>query len=130
MLSRAERDVLLDRRRRKILDGFAGMWCVNAGHSRPEIAAAVHKQLTTDGIRAPFQMGHPIAFELPNVLTQLTPGDLDHVFFRQSGSERWIRAQDCNCLSPRARRCVATTPDRQEKGYHGVGFGGISVGGW
>src|SRR6185295_19769659 len=71
---------------RKILDGTAGLWCVNAGHGRPEIAEAVHEQLQTMDYAPPFQMGHPLAFELANRLTRLTPG-LERVFFTNSGSE-------------------------------------------
>ncbi len=115
---------------RKILDGFAGMWCVNAGHGRKEIADAVHKQLLTMEYAPPFQMGHPSAFELANVITKLTPGDLDHVFFTNSGSE----AVDTALKIAIAYHRLRGDASRQrligrEKGYHGVGFGGISVGG-
>jgi len=115
---------------RKILDGFAGLWCVNAGHCRKEIADAVHKQLSTMEYAPPFQMGHPIAFELANTLVKLTPGDLDHVFFTNSGSESVDTALKIALAYHRARgEGTRTKLIGREKGYHGVGFGGISVGG-
>jgi beta-alanine--pyruvate transaminase len=115
---------------RKILDGFAGLWCVNAGHSRKEIADAVHAQLSTMEYAPPFQMGHPIAFELANTLIKLTPGDLDHVFFTNSGSESVDTALKIALAYHRARgEGTRTKLIGREKGYHGVGFGGISVGG-
>jgi beta-alanine--pyruvate transaminase len=72
---------------RKILDGAAGLWCVNAGHGRPQIAEAVRRQLEELDYAPPFQMGHPPAFALANELVKLTPAGLDHVFFVNSGSE-------------------------------------------
>jgi beta-alanine--pyruvate transaminase len=115
---------------RKILDGFAGMWCVNAGHGRKEIADAVHKQLSTMEYAPPFQMGHPIVFEFANVLTKLTPGDLKHVFFTNSGSESVDTALKIAIAYHRLRgEASRQRLIGREKGYHGVGFGGISVGG-
>jgi beta-alanine--pyruvate transaminase len=130
LLARAEGMYYWTQDGRKILDGFAGMWCVNAGHGRKEIADAVHKQLTTMEYAPPFQMGHPLAFEFANVITKLTPGDLDHVFFVNSGSE----AVDTALKIAIAYHRLRGEASRQrligrEKGYHGVGFGGISVGG-
>lgn len=115
---------------RQVLDGAAGLWCVNAGHGRPEITAAVAKQLDELDYAPTFQMGHPLAFELANRLTQITPGDLDRVFFTNSGSE----AVDTALKIAIAYHRVRGEASRQrligrEKGYHGVGFGGISVGG-
>ena len=72
---------------RQILDGIAGLWCVNAGHGRPEIVEAVSKQVATMDYAPPFQMGHPPAFELANEVAELAPAGLDHVFFTNSGSE-------------------------------------------
>ena len=72
---------------RKILDGAAGLWCVNAGHRRPKIVEAVQKQVFELDYAPAFQMGHPAAFELASRLINLMPGDLDHVFFTNSGSE-------------------------------------------
>ena len=114
---------------RKILDGIAGLWCVNAGHGRREIAEAVHRQLETLDYAPPFQMGHPAAFELANRLVRLTPG-LDHVFFTNSGSESVDTALKIALAYHRARgegqrqRLIG-----RERGYHGVGFGGTAVGG-
>ncbi|HEY0940459.1 MAG TPA: aspartate aminotransferase family protein [Steroidobacter sp.] len=115
---------------RKILDGCAGLWCVNAGHGRKEITAAVSEQLATLDFAPTFQMGHPAGFELANRLIKLTPGDLDHVFFTNSGSE----SVDTALKIALAYHRVKGDASRQrligrEKGYHGVGFGGISVGG-
>jgi beta-alanine--pyruvate transaminase len=114
----------------KILDGCAGLWCVNAGHGRREITDAVATQLAELDFAPTFQMGHPLAFELANRLVKLTPGDLDHVFFANSGSE----AVDTALKIALAYHRVKGDASRQrligrEKGYHGVGFGGISVGG-
>ena len=115
---------------RQILDGFAGLWCVNAGHARKEIADAVHKQLTTMEYGPPFQMGHPYAFELANKLVKLTPGDLDHVFFVNSGSEAVDTALKVALNYHRLRGEGARTRlIGREKGYHGVNFGGTAVGG-
>ena len=114
---------------RRVLDGTAGLWCVNAGHGRREIAEAVHRQLTTLDYAPPFQMGHPAAFELANRLVRLTPG-LDHVFFTNSGSESVDTALKIALAYHRARgeghrqRLIG-----RERGYHGVGFGGTAVGG-
>jgi beta-alanine--pyruvate transaminase len=115
---------------RKILDGAAGLWCVNAGHGRKEITEAVSRQLATMEYAPSFQMGHPAAFELANRLVEHTPGDLDHVFFANSGSE----AVDTALKIALAFHRVRGEGARQrligrEKAYHGVGFGGISVGG-
>jgi beta-alanine--pyruvate transaminase len=115
---------------RKILDGVAGLWCVNAGHGRKEITDAVSKQLATMEFAPPFQMGHPPAFELATEVVKLTPGDLKHVFFTNSGSESVDTALKIAIAYHRLRgegsrqRLIG-----REKGYHGVGFGGISVGG-
>ena len=72
---------------RRILDGAAGLWCVNAGHGRPEITAAVHKQLATLDFAPTFQMGHPFAIELAERLARVAPSGLDRAFFANSGSE-------------------------------------------
>ncbi|MDY6948970.1 MAG: aspartate aminotransferase family protein [Pseudomonadota bacterium] len=115
---------------RKVLDGCAGLWCVNAGHGRKEITAAVTEQMATLDYAPTFQMGHPAGFELANRLVKLTPGDLNHVFFTNSGSE----AVDTALKIAIAYHRVKGDASRQrligrEKGYHGVGFGGVSVGG-
>jgi beta-alanine--pyruvate transaminase len=115
---------------RRILDGAAGLWCVNAGHNRREIAEAVHRQLVTLDYAPSFQLGHPAAFELANRLTRIAPTGFDHVFFTNSGSESVDTALKIALAYHRARgegqrqRLIG-----REKAYHGVGFGGISVGG-
>ena len=115
---------------RQILDGVAGLWCVNAGHGRKEISDAVSRQIATMEYAPPFQMGHPAAFELANRLTRLAPGDLDHVFFTNSGSESVDTALKIAIAYHRVRGEAARQRlIGREKGYHGVGFGGISVGG-
>src|SRR5512145_1218638 len=115
---------------RKVLDGVAGVWCVNAGHGRKEITEAVSKQLATMEYAPPFQMGHPPGFELASRLVKLAPGDIDHVFFTNSGSEAVDTALKIAIAYHRARGEGARTRlIGRERGYHGVGFGGISVGG-
>jgi beta-alanine--pyruvate transaminase len=115
---------------REVLDGVAGLWCVNAGHGRREISAAVAKQLDTMEFAPTFQMGHPIAFELASRLAELAPPGLDRVFFTNSGSESVDTALKIAIAYQRARgHATKTRLIGREKGYHGVGFGGISVGG-
>lgn len=115
---------------RKILDGVSGLWCVNAGHGRKEITDAVSKQLATMEYAPPFQMGHPPGFELASRLVKLAPGDLDHVFFTNSGSEAVDTALKIAIAYHRIRGEAARQRlIGREKGYHGVGFGGTSVGG-
>ena len=115
---------------REILDGVAGLWCVNAGHTRREITDAVAKQLGTMEFAPTFQMGHPIAFELANRLVELSPAGMERVFFTNSGSESVDTALKIAIAYHRARgQGQRTRFIGREKGYHGVGFGGISVGG-
>jgi beta-alanine--pyruvate transaminase len=115
---------------RKVMDGCAGLWCVNAGHGRKEITAAVAEQMATLDYAPAFQMGHPMGFELANRLVKLTPGDLDHVFFTNSGSESVDTALKIALAYHRAKGDASRQRlIGREKGYHGVGFGGISVGG-
>jgi beta-alanine--pyruvate transaminase len=115
---------------REILDAVAGLWCVNAGHGRPEISEAVANQLKTMDYAPPFQMGHPAAFELANELVKITPEGLDHVFFTNSGSESVDTALKIALAYHRVRgEGTRTRLIGRERGYHGVGFGGISVGG-
>jgi beta-alanine--pyruvate transaminase len=115
---------------REILDGVAGLWCVNAGHSRREITEAVTKQLSTMEYAPAFQMGHPIAFELANRLAKIAPPNMDRVFFTNSGSESVDTALKIALAYHRARgQAQKIRLIGREKGYHGVGFGGISVGG-
>jgi beta-alanine--pyruvate transaminase len=114
-----------------VLDGVAGLWCVNAGHGRREITEAVAQQLGTMEYAPAFQMGHPIAFELANRLAAIAPPGLDRgCFFTNSGSESVDTALKIAIAYHRARGAGQRTRFiGREKGYHGVGFGGMSVGG-
>ena len=119
-----------DDRGRQILDGLSGLWCCGAGHNRPEIAEAVYRQLQTLDYSPGFQFGHPGSFELANRVKALTPEGLDYVFFTGSGSE----SADTALKMARAYWRLKGQPSKtrligREKGYHGVNFGGISVGG-
>jgi beta-alanine--pyruvate transaminase len=115
---------------RRVVDGVSGLWCVNAGHGRREITEAVTRQLNTMEYAPNFQMGHPGAFDLANRLVALTPPGLDRVFFTNSGSESVDTALKIALAYQRARGQPARTRlIGREKGYHGVGFGGMSVGG-
>ncbi len=115
---------------RRILDGVAGLWCVNAGHARPEITAAVARQVEVMDYAPPFQMGHPAAFELAERLAAIAPAGLNRVFFTNSGSESVDTALKIALAYHRVRGDAARTRIiGRERGYHGVGFGGISVGG-
>jgi len=114
----------------RILDGVAGLWCVNAGHGRREITEAVSTQIGEMDYAPPFQMGHPSAFRLANELVGLAPAGLDHVFFTNSGSESVDTALKIALAWHRVRgEGTRTRLIGRERGYHGVGFGGISVGG-
>jgi beta-alanine--pyruvate transaminase len=115
---------------REILDAVAGLWCVNAGHGRREITAAVTAQLETMDFAPTFQMGHPGAFKLANELVKIAPAGLDHVFFTNSGSESVDTALKIALAYQRMRgEATRTRLIGRERAYHGVGFGGISVGG-
>ena len=115
---------------RQILDAVAGLWCVNAGHARREITQAVASQLETLDYGPPFQMAHPVAFQLANELVQIAPAGLDHVFFTNSGSEAVDTALKIALAFHRVRgEGTRTRLIGRERAYHGVGFGGISVGG-
>ena len=115
---------------RKLIDGAAGLWCTNAGHNREPIVAAIQREAATLDYAPAFQFGHPKAFELASRIAALAPGDLDHVFFCNSGSE----AVDTALKIALAYHNVRGNASRvrligRERGYHGVGFGGIAVGG-
>jgi beta-alanine--pyruvate transaminase len=115
---------------RKVLDGTAGLWCVNAGHNQPRITEAVSKQLSELDYAPAFQMGHPKAFELANRLVDMAPEGMDHVFYTNSGSESVETALKIAIAYHRARgEGTRTRFIGRERGYHGVNFGGISVGG-
>jgi beta-alanine--pyruvate transaminase len=115
---------------RQILDGTAGLWCVNAGHCREPITAAIREQAGVLDYAPPFQMGHPLAFELAQQLTRMLPDGIDRIFFGNSGSE----AVDTSLKIALAYWQAKGEPQRvrfigRQRGYHGVGFGGIAVGG-
>ncbi|WP_309085246.1 aspartate aminotransferase family protein [Chelativorans sp.] len=115
---------------RKVLDGAAGLWCVNAGHCRPKITEAIQKQAAEMDYAPPFQMGHPLAFEFASRLVDIAPEGMDHVFFTNSGSESVETALKIALAYHRVRGEGARTRlIGRERGYHGVNFGGISVGG-
>ena len=119
---------------RQVLDGTAGLWCCNAGHGRRGIAEAVERQLASLDFAPTFQMGHPIAFAFAEALAEVAPGPagakLDRVFFTGSGSESVDTALKIALAYQRAvGQGTRTRLIGRERGYHGVGFGGISVGG-
>jgi beta-alanine--pyruvate transaminase len=118
----------------RVLDGTAGLWCVNAGHGRKSIAQAVERQLMTLDFAPSFQMGHPVAFEFAEKLAEVAPGEagkkLDKIFYTGSGSESVDTALKIAIAYQRAiGQGTRTRVIGRERGYHGVGFGGISVGG-
>ncbi len=115
---------------RRILDGTAGLWCVNAGHAREPIVRAIADAAARLDYAPGFQMGHPGSFELASRLTTILPGDLDRVFFTNSGSEAVDTALKIVLAYFQAQGKPARTRFvGRERAYHGVGFGGISVGG-
>jgi beta-alanine--pyruvate transaminase len=115
---------------RAVLDGTAGLWCTNAGHNRDPIVAAIRAQAAELDYAPAFQFSHPKAFELASRVAALAPGDLDHVFFCNSGSEAVDTALKIALAFHNVRGEGARTRlIGRERGYHGVGFGGISVGG-
>ena len=115
---------------REILDGTGGLWCVNAGHARPRIVDAIQRQAATLDFAPTFQMGHPLPFVLAERLAAIAPDPLKHVFFTNSGSESVDTALKIALAYHRARgEGQRTRLIGREKGYHGVGFGGLSVGG-
>jgi beta-alanine--pyruvate transaminase len=115
---------------RAVLDGAAGMWCCNAGHNRAPIVEAIQRQAADLDYAPPFQFAHPQSFTLATRIASLAPGDLDHVFFCNSGSEAVDTALKI-ALAYHSTRGEGgrTRLIGRERGYHGVGFGGISVGG-
>jgi beta-alanine--pyruvate transaminase len=113
-----------------VLDGVAGLWCVNAGHGRREITEAVAKQIAVMDYAPPFQMGHPLAFELAARLAAMLPGKLEHVFFTNSGSEAVDTAIKIAVAYHRLRgNGTRTRFIGRERSYHGVNLGGTSLGG-
>lgn len=115
---------------RRILDGTAGLWCVNAGHGRETIVCAIQDQAATLDFAPTFQLGHPLAFQLAARVAGIMPEGLDRIFFTNSGSESVDTALKIALAYWRARgQGQRTRLIGRERGYHGVGFGGISVGG-
>jgi beta-alanine--pyruvate transaminase len=115
---------------RQVLDAAAGLWCVNAGHNRPKIVEAIQRQAAELDFAPPFNMAHPKAFELAERLVELTPPELNKVFYTNSGSESVETALKMAIAYHRARgEGSRTRLIGRERGYHGVNFGGISVGG-
>ena len=115
---------------REVLDGTAGLWTVNAGHGRAQIAQAVGRQLAELDYAPTFQMGHPLAFDFARALTDIAPGGFDHVFFANSGSESVETALKIALAYHQARGDARRTRlIGRARGYHGTNFGGISVGG-
>ncbi len=119
-----------DQNGKQIFDGLSGLWCCGLGHGRTEITEAVSHQMATLDYSPAFQFGHPLSFELANRLKQLTPDGLDYVFFTGSGSESADTSLKMARAYWRAKgQAGKTRLIGREKGYHGVNFGGISVGG-
>ena len=113
-----------------MLDGTAGLWCCNAGHGRREISEAVSKQIARMDFAPTFQMGHPLPFELAEKLAAISPEGLNRVFFTNSGSESADTALKIALAYQRAiGQGSRTRLIGRELAYHGVGFGGMSVGG-
>ena len=130
MLARAEGMHFYTPEGRPVLDAIAGLWCVNAGHARPKIVQAIQQQAAELDYAPPFQMGHPKAFELAERLVELTPAGMSKVFFTNSGSESVETALKMAIAYHRVRgEGQRTRLIGRERGYHGVNFGGISVGG-
>jgi len=130
LLARAEGMHYFTPEGRPVLDGVAGLWCVNAGHGRREIVDAVAKAITELDYAPPFKIGHPYAFRAADALKAILPPSFSNVFFVNSGSE----AAETSLKIARAYHIARGQPDRvwlvgRERGYHGVNFGGISVGG-
>ena len=130
LITAAKGNYYVDAQGNKILDGLSGLWCSGLGHGRAEITEAVSHQMATLDYSPAFQFGHPAAFELANRIKEITPAGLDYVFFTGSGSE----AVDTSLKMARAYwrakgQASKTLLIGREKGYHGVNFGGISVGG-
>lgn len=114
----------------EVLDATAGLWCCNAGHAHSKVVEAVQKQVQELDYAPTFQIGHPKAFELSSRLSAMMPGDIDHIFFTNSGSEAVDTALKIALAYHNIRgEGTRTRLIGRERSYHGVGFGGVSVGG-
>lgn len=130
LITRAEGMYCYTHDGRKLLDGVAGLWCCNAGHCHPKIVEAIKTQAEQLDYSMAFQLGHPKVFELANQLTDMAPDGIDYAFFVNSGSEAVDTALKMALAYHRLRGDASRTRlIGRERGYHGVGFGGISVGG-
>ena len=130
MLAKAEGMYYYTDDGRKVLDGCSGLWCVNAGHGRSEIQEAISHQVKELDYATCFQMGSPIAFELAQALTKITPDHMNSVFYTNSGSESVDTALKIALAYHRLKGNASKTQFiGRSKAYHGVGFGGMSVGG-
>jgi beta-alanine--pyruvate transaminase len=130
LLARAEGMLYYTSDGREVIDGTAGLWCVNAGHGRREITEAIQRQAATMDFAPTFQLGHPVVFQAAAKVAEHTPPGLDRIFFTNSGSESADTALKIALAYQRARgESQRVRLIGRERGYHGVGFGGISVGG-
>lgn len=130
MLGRAEGMNYFTPDGREVLDGTAGLWCVNAGHGRRQIVEAIQKTAATLDFAPSFQMGHPLMFQAASRLAQVTPAGLDRIFFTNSGSESADTALKIALAYHRSRgQAQRIKLIGRERGYHGINFGGLSVGG-
>jgi beta-alanine--pyruvate transaminase len=130
MMVSAQGAYYTDSQGKKIFDGLSGLWCAGLGHGRAEITEAVSRQMATMDYSPAFQFGHPLSFELANRIRDLTPEGLDYVFFTGSGSESADTSLKMARAYWRAKgQASKTRLIGREKGYHGVNYGGISVGG-
>jgi beta-alanine--pyruvate transaminase len=130
LLARAEGMFYYTNDNREVLDGTAGLWCCNAGHGRREIVEAIQKQAAVMDFAPTFNMGHPIAFQAASRLAETTPEGMDRIFFTNSGSESADTALKIALAYHKARgQSQRVRVVGRERGYHGVGFGGMSVGG-
>ncbi len=130
MLAKAEGMLYWTPDGKEVLDGTAGLWCVNAGHGRREITEAIRAQAGVMDFAPTFQLSHPVAFEAASKIAALTPAGIDRVFFTNSGSESADTALKIALAYHKARgESQRVRLIGRERGYHGVGFGGMSVGG-
>lgn len=130
LMTRADGMHYWDDKGRQVLDGVAGLWCVNAGHGRPKIVQAIQAQAAEMDFAPPFQMAHPKVFQLARALADIAPEGMGKVFFTNSGSEAVETALKMALAYHRVRgEGQRTRLIGRERGYHGVNFGGISVGG-
>ena len=126
----AEGNYLVDDHGRKIFDALSGLWTCGAGHTRKEIADAVTRQLSTLDYSPAFQFGHPLSFQLAEKIAELVPGNLNHVFYTNSGSECADTALKMVRAYWRLKgQATKTKIIGRARGYHGVNIAGTSLGG-